>query len=83
MALDTAEKRASALGRSLPFLRVLPFPDGSIDASDRLQLVWLYRIGDEGGVPEPIVPDPEHTFYVRARPHTFIVRQRSHTFKVK
>lgn len=41
MAIDTADKRASALVWPA---RVLPTPAGSIDGSDRRQLAGLYRI---------------------------------------
>lgn len=35
MALDSRQKRESAFGISLPFLRVLPLPDGSdADSTD-------------------------------------------------
>ncbi len=40
--LDTRNKRASALGFDLPFLRVFPNPDGSIDQPDRQQVAWKY-----------------------------------------
>lgn len=84
MALDTRDKRLSALGRSLPFLTVYPIPDGTIDAGDRLQLAWLYR-GFADTPPEPveITPVPERTFYVLAQNRTFTVRWQNRTFKVK
>lgn len=41
MAIDTANKRASAIG--LPTFRLAPIPDGTIDAADRLQIAGLYR----------------------------------------
>ena len=44
MALDTADKRASALLWGLPFGRLFPTPDAAAeDAGDRQQLVGLYR----------------------------------------
>lgn len=42
MAIDTRDKRASAIGIGLPF-RVLPLPDASVSAEDRLHLAHLYR----------------------------------------
>lgn len=44
MAIDTRNKRASAVGCGLHFLRSLPAPDASVDALDRRQVVGLYRI---------------------------------------
>lgn len=37
MAIDTENKRRSALGRS-----ILPRPDGTIDQADRQHKVWKY-----------------------------------------
>lgn len=49
MALDTRDKRASAiLGRTLPG------PDGTIDAADRLHVAGLYR-GIAADEPESVV----------------------------
>jgi hypothetical protein len=42
VAIDTRNRRASILGLKLPFGRVLPNPDGLIDAQDRGQLVGEY-----------------------------------------
>jgi hypothetical protein len=41
MALDTAAKRAAALGVGLPPGVILPVPDGSIDAADRAALAGI------------------------------------------
>lgn len=41
MAIDTADKRASAIG--IPTFWIAPIPDGTIDAADRLQGAGLYR----------------------------------------
>lgn len=49
MALDTRNKRAGAIGLGLPFGRVLPNPDGSFVAADRVHLLYLYP----GIVPVP------------------------------
>lgn len=43
MAVDIRDKRMSMIGLALPFLFVLPQPEGSIGAGDRFQLLWLYR----------------------------------------
>ena len=44
MAVDTRDKRASALGVGLASLRPLPGPNNSIDAGDRSQVAVSYRI---------------------------------------
>lgn len=41
MAIDTAKKRASALG--VGQVGTVPLPDGQIDAGDRAQLAGAYR----------------------------------------
>lgn len=41
MAIDSRDKRGSALGK--PWFRVYPVADGTIDAGDRLQAAGLYR----------------------------------------
>lgn len=45
MAIDTAEKRCSAIAtRRLPwFRRFAPIPDGTVDAGDRQQVAFVYR----------------------------------------
>lgn len=44
MAVDTRNKRASALACGLAFLTVLPAPDGlALDKGDRQQTAALYR----------------------------------------
>ncbi len=42
MAVDTAEKRYSAINFGLPWFRTLPEVDGGIEADDRLHLMGLY-----------------------------------------
>lgn len=42
MALDTANKRSSAIHGSLPWRGRLPFPDGTIDSTDRLHAGGVY-----------------------------------------
>ena len=41
MAIDSAQKRASALNFTMPF-RHLPYPDSSIDQGDRQHMAGLY-----------------------------------------
>lgn len=43
MALDTADKRDSAIHVSLPWRMRFPVPDGSLAAPDRLHVGLLYR----------------------------------------
>jgi hypothetical protein len=43
MALDSADKRFSMIGVGLDFLRVRPTPDGTVDTTDRLHFLPLYR----------------------------------------
>jgi len=42
MAIDSINKRVSAIGLALPFLMSLPFPDGSVDDDDRHQAAGQY-----------------------------------------
>ena len=42
MAVDTRNKRASCLCLALPFGRVLPNPDGTVDEEDQQQHNFLY-----------------------------------------
>ena len=53
MALDTANKRGSALSTARPWLIGAPFPDGLFDQADRQQIAWAYAgilAGSAGGV---------------------------------
>lgn len=46
MAIDTRNKRASCINIGLPFGRVNPSPDGSLNTvSDRAQMTMSYAIG--------------------------------------
>lgn len=59
MAIDTREKRASAAALLLPWMVMFPLPDGTIGATDRIQIVGLYS-GFEAEAPTPpIVVDPD------------------------
>jgi hypothetical protein len=42
MALDTANKRGSALSTARGWLPILPVPDGAIGQADRQQAAWCY-----------------------------------------
>jgi hypothetical protein len=42
MAIDTRAKRSSVIGVGLPVPSLLPTVDGTIAASDRQWLAWLY-----------------------------------------
>lgn len=43
MALDTADKRSSAIGVGLPWRPMLPLPDGALDQGDRQHAGYAYR----------------------------------------
>ena len=43
MALDTRDKRSSAIGLTLPWRGMLPLPDATFNQADRQHIVWLYR----------------------------------------
>lgn len=60
MAIDTRDKRASAVGVGLPWRRVGPVPDGSLaSAADRRQLAGCYAGLAAGGGPGPPADIPE------------------------
>lgn len=56
MAIDTADKRSSAIETSIPWRGRLPLPDGSVNLGDRQQVALLYRgivaSGGGGGAAE-------------------------------
>ncbi|HXH12341.1 MAG TPA: hypothetical protein VNP04_21555 [Alphaproteobacteria bacterium] len=58
MAVDTRNERASILGVALPFGRVLPHRDGSVDAEDFEHLAYLYR-GVPASPPTVIILTPD------------------------
>lgn len=42
--MDTADKRSSSMGMVLPFLAILPIPDGlALNQGDRQQTAYSYR----------------------------------------
>ena len=42
MAIDTRNRRASAIGLGLAVTLVLPAPDGAVTAADRQQVAYAY-----------------------------------------
>lgn len=49
MAIDTRNRRASAIGWGLASLRTWPAPDGRLDlVSDRQHMAYLYAIASDG-----------------------------------
>jgi hypothetical protein len=42
MAIDTANKRSSAINISIPWRGMLPLPDGAIDQADRQHTAFMY-----------------------------------------
>lgn len=62
MAVDTRNKRASAISTTLPWRGLLPAPDGTIDEYDRQQVAFVYA-GILAG--EPIIVSsaiPSHIY---------------------
>lgn len=43
MAIDTRDKRASAIEVGLPWRGLLPVPDGGLNQGDRQQVAFMYR----------------------------------------
>lgn len=68
MALDTRNKRASAIGYDMPFLHVYPNPDGAITALDRQQIAWKYS-GIAASPPTPGTRRVEWIIRARHRGH--------------
>jgi hypothetical protein len=55
MAVDTAAKRYSLIGLASPAPRLLPIPDGAIEATGRAMLLFLYA-GITLATPAVVVP---------------------------
>lgn len=57
MAIDTRNKRASAIGIGLPWRAAYPLADGTIDQADRQHVALLYA-GILASTPEeiPVIP---------------------------
>lgn len=51
MAIDTRNKRASAISPASPWRGLWPAPDGTVDAADRATSVFLYSGFMDGGAP--------------------------------
>lgn len=84
--IDTRNKRASLMARSLPFMVAYPLPFGTFSAADRLHLAWLYRglievPTDEGRI--YLVGGQRREFRMRARGDEFAVSLQRRTFRVK
>lgn len=79
MAIDTRNRRASAVGVMLPFMGCLPLADGTIDADDRRQLAACYA-GLSTPPPSEITvyPDPflATTVLVAGRADPWAARSR-------
>ena len=55
MAIDTRDKRSSAIHVSLPWRGLLPLPDGSLNQGDRQHTAYMYRgILASSGTPAPV-----------------------------
>ena len=65
MAVDTRNKRASAISIGLPWRGLLPEPDGTIDQADRQQVALVY-VGILAGEPVVIVPEPPAVIHTGA-----------------
>jgi hypothetical protein len=91
MAVDTRNKRASAINLMLPWRGQLPAPDGSIDISDRAQLVYLYAGIDAEEIEVPAgrvtvtfsARRPRATFTAKTPAATFTARRPHATFTVE
>lgn len=76
MAVDTRRKRASLIGRGLPFRITLPLADGSIDQGDRRHLLGLYA-GIETAPPVDRQPIAFAIFELAQRGAVFTLSQRT------
>jgi len=52
MAVDTENKRRSAIG--LPIPTAMPEPDGTIDDNDRMHVIGIYSGIDPGAAAVPV-----------------------------
>lgn len=58
MAVDSADKRFSMMGLCLPFVRMLPVPDGGFTVfGDRMQFLMQYRGIAPSGLPVVVAGD--------------------------
>lgn len=62
MAVDTANKRSSAINVSSPWRSRLPFPDGTIDQGDRQHVAYMYSGIAAGVLVQNIVPGLQFSF---------------------
>ena len=56
MAIDTRNKRSSAINPQSPWRGQWPAPDSTIDQADRQHTLWSYA-GILAGAPVAVVPD--------------------------
>lgn len=83
MALDTRNKRASAVGLALAWRMVLPHPDGTIATADRQQAALCYA-GIDADAPTAVgVADDTHTWRASARQSTWRVGSRDTTWRAR
>lgn len=82
MALDTQQKRMSAVGVALPVPSLLPIPDGDIDEIDRQICVWFASVIAAGGYTTLAAP-AHRTFVVVAENRAFVVEAENRTFVVE
>jgi hypothetical protein len=88
MAIDSRNKRASAICLAGPWRVLLPNPFGTIDAPARLQIGWCYKgiaaavpvaLGEVYGLHRYLVPGHRRAFTVPAHDRTFVVPNRKRT----
>ena len=73
MALDTRNKRASALSVGVVVALTLPSPDGTVGQADRHHTTFAYA---STGVQATVTAEPEDWFIPPARDRWFRVRGR-------
>jgi hypothetical protein len=67
VALDTANKRASAIDVTIPWRGMLPFPDGTLDLGDKYQVGLMYRGFVTGGGGAATVPSHHYFMFTFGR----------------
>lgn len=91
MAIDTRDKRASAIMPGIPWRGLLPVADSGVNAGDRQQVAFLYRgIAADAPVVTAAVPGAEFTvpqaiaeFTVRRSAAAFTVPRSRADFTVR
>lgn len=83
MALNTANRRSSAVNVGSPWRSRLPFPDGAISQPDRQHVALLYEgIAAGGFVPPEPEPEPSQRPAGRKRRRRYIVSIDGRDFEV-